>query len=122
MIVRELEDVFAETHDQGWDGFGAFPTHLDSLDLARRFIKVLHEYSIEPSVGAEPDGSLTLEWYRGRRRSLSISFSKHETIHFAILDGQYSDCGTEVFRGVIPETIRRHIERIAGPSAGLRTT
>ena len=41
----------------------------------------------KPSIGSEPDGQLTLEWYKSPRRSLSVSVDPDGLLHYA---GLYS--------------------------------
>ena len=112
MIGDELDEVFRETREVGWDGFGGFPTSEKSLALVKSFLAALGATAIIPSAGAEPDGSFTLEWYAGRGRSLSLSFSRAAVVHFAILDGNFRDCGTAAFNGTVPNCIMDHIQRI----------
>lgn len=112
MISDELDEVFLETRECGWDGFGAFPTNEKSLALAKAFLVALGPTTITPTAGAEPDGSFTLEWYAGRARSLSLSFSSVAVVHFAILDGDFRACGSVPFNGTVPSSITDHIRRI----------
>jgi hypothetical protein len=116
MINVELDEVFRETRERGWDGFGGFPTSQKSLALAKSFLLALGAAPITPTAGAEPDGSLTLEWYAGRGRSLTLSFSQSSVIHFAILDGEFRDCGSAAFQGIVPTRITEHIRRVCRPS------
>lgn len=112
MISNELDEVFHETRECGWDGFGAFPTNAKSLALAKSFLAALGNTEIIPIAGAVPDGSLTLEWYAGPGHSLTLSFSSTAVVHFAILDGNFRDCGSATFNGTIPIEIVDHIRRI----------
>lgn len=112
MNPSELAEVHAETSQSGWDGFNAFPTSRSSYELAGRFARLLDRCLIEPTAGALADGSMTLEWYAGPRRSLSVSFDGDAVLHFAILDGDFKDCGSETFANVIPQRIQQHIERL----------
>ncbi len=116
MISDELDEVFSETREFGWDGFGGFPTSEKSLTLVKSFLLAIGAMPITPTAGAQPDGSLTLEWYAGRGRSLTLSFSESSIVHFAILDGEFRDCGSVAFHGIVPTCITEHIRRICRPS------
>ncbi|MBI1902176.1 MAG: hypothetical protein HYS13_13835 [Planctomycetia bacterium] len=65
-----------------------------------------------PSIGAEPDGDLTLEWHCSPRRTLSVSVSPEGDLDYAGLFGPNRTYGTEVFYGEVPETILRLIRRV----------
>ena len=65
-----------------------------------------------PTVGAETDGHLTLEWYRSTNRVLSVSVSPEGLIYYAALLGTSKRSGTEPFRGEIPEDIMRITHRL----------
>jgi hypothetical protein len=65
-----------------------------------------------PSIGAEPDGVLTMEWHCSERRTLSVSVSSGEELHFAGLFGSNRVYGTETFPGQIPKPILDLVRRV----------
>ena len=72
---EDLGAVWDECRLPNWDGFGALPVSHDTLRSAYCFLESLPLDFPPPSIGAEPDGQLTLEWHRSARRTLSISVS-----------------------------------------------
>ena len=64
-----------------------------------------------PSVGAEPDGQITFEWYQSQRRILSVSVSQEGDLHYAALLGYSRRYGTEPFFGEIPADILKLVHR-----------
>ncbi len=83
-----------------------------TLQNARRFLDALpSEYPL-PSVGAEPDGQITFEWYRGTNRRLSVSVSPEAVLYWASLVDEENPRGTCPFDGEIPETILYWIRRV----------
>ena len=98
---NELHQVFQDCNQPNWDGYGAMPVSEDSHQLALKFLIALPLGMPIPSVGAEPDGQITLEWYRSARRTLSISISPQNELHFAALIGVSKRYGTEPFYGEI---------------------
>jgi hypothetical protein len=60
-----------------------------------------------PSISAQPDGQLTLEWYRTATRTLSLSIDPDGFIHYAGLFGAEEHFGTVAFLGGLPDRILR---------------
>lgn len=111
--VHELQAVVAECSDANWDGYNAYPVSADTYDLARQFLKALPLYSAPSSVGAEPDGHLTLEWYKTSRWLLSLSISPEGMLYYAALLGVSKQYGSEPFLGNVPPQIMNLISRVA---------
>jgi hypothetical protein len=65
-----------------------------------------------PSIGAEPDGHITVEWYRSPQRTLSVSVSPNRALHYAALLGKERICGTERFGARMPQALSDLIARI----------
>lgn len=108
---NELDRVFAECRQANWDGYGAAPISVRTFQSAHEFLKALPLGSPVPSVGAEPDGHITLEWHHSLRRTLSISVSPEGDLHYAALVGASKACGTEPFFGDVPREIVALIHR-----------
>ena len=67
---------------------------------------------VVPSVGAEPDGDITLEWYRATNWVLSVSVSADGILYYAALLGSEDPRGTCQFDGEVPDTILYWIGRV----------
>lgn len=111
-IREELAAVWEECRHADWDGVGALPVGQDTLLQAYRLLESLPLGCPAPSVGAEPDGHLTLEWHRGRLHTLSLSVSPEGELHYAALIGPNRVYGTEAFFGEMPDAIINLIRRI----------
>ena len=111
-VIDELSRVAEECRSANWDGYGAAAVAEDTFKQARSFLDALPVGTPAPSVGAEPDGQLTLEWYRSPRRLLSISVSSGGDLHYAALIGPAKAYGTEPFLGEAPQPIVHLIRRI----------
>ncbi|MDR5729829.1 MAG: hypothetical protein RB191_20645 [Terriglobia bacterium] len=107
-----LHYVYKECSHTDWDGYGAEPVSSDVFWLAYRFLSALPLGTPAPSIGAEPDGHITLEWYRSPRRTLSVSVSPDGKLHYAALIGPSRQYGTEPFYGTVPDTIIEPIARV----------
>ena len=111
-VFNELYSVTSKCLVGNWDGYGAAPVTADVYVLACQFLRALPLGIAAPSVGAEPDGHLTLEWYRSPRRLLSVSLSPEGDLHYAALLGPSKAYGTEAFFGDVPRTILDLIHRV----------
>ena len=112
-VRGELADVFIECMEPGWDGHNALPVTFETYQFAERFLLSLPLGIRRPSIGAEPDGQLTLEWYGGVRQSLSVSIDPSGFVHYAALVGPEREYGTKVFIESIPEVILGLIQRVS---------
>ncbi len=111
--VSELESVMTECSSANWDGYNAYPVAEDTCNLAHQFLKVLPSFSQPSSIGAEPDGHVTLEWYHSKRRLLSLSISPEGMLYYAGLFGTSKQYGSEPFLGNVPQQIMGLINRVA---------
>ena len=102
-VFDELCAVAEERSAPNWDGYGAEPVSEEAYRLAYRFLEALPLGTPAPTVGAESDGHVTLEWYRSPRWTLSVSVSPEGELHYsALLLGPSTAYGTEPFLGDVP--------------------
>lgn len=111
-VLEELTLTFEECRESNWDGYQAEPVSDETYQLAVQLLKALPLGTSTPAIGAEPDGHLTMEWYRSTHRTLSVSISPESEIHYAALVGTSKAYGTEPFFGDVPETVMNLINRI----------
>jgi hypothetical protein len=104
-VLYDLYRVYEECLKPDWDGYGSLPVSITTLHLVKQFIDALPLGTPQPSLGAEPDGHLTLEWHYSVRRTLSVSIGPEGEIHYAALLGAGKAYGTEVFYGEVPRKI-----------------
>ena len=81
-------------------------------DTAIRFVEALPLGFPQPSVSAEPDGHINLEWYRNPRRVISVSVAPSYLLHWAALIGSESPRGAVRFIDRVPESILHYIARV----------
>jgi hypothetical protein len=108
----ELVSVWDECKTANWDGYNALPVKEQTFYNTYFFIEALPLGFSLPSVGIEPDGYLTLEWYRHPRWTLSISISPEGILYYAALFGDSLEKGSEVFSGKVSRTILDLIQRV----------
>lgn len=111
-VLEDLIKVAEECRSANWDGYEAAPITNETFWQAYHFLSALPLGFPPPSVGAEPDGHLTFEWYRSSRRTLSISVSPEGDLHYAAFLGSSKAYGTEPFSGTIPKIILDLIHRV----------
>ena len=115
MIIEVFDDLYKRVEQcsaANWDGYGAMPVTRETFMQACNFMEALPLGTTAPSVGAEPDGNLTLEWYRSPRSTLSVSISPEGELHYAALLGHGKIYGTEPFWGEVPGIILDIIRKV----------
>jgi hypothetical protein len=111
---NELFAFWQECQFPDWDGYNALAVQEKTLVNAYRFIQSLPLGYPLPSVGAEPDGHLTLEWYNNPRWTLSVSISPEGILYYAALFGKSDERGSEYFWGDVPQVILKLIKEVKG--------
>lgn len=110
-VVDELRQLCQQFQVAGWDGHKALPVAAGSVEHAVQFVESLPATLTVPSVGAEPDGQVTLEWYRSPRHVLSVSVSAEGDLHYAALMGRNRHYGT-IAAGEAADSIVNLAERV----------
>jgi hypothetical protein len=110
-VVDELRQLCEQFQIAGWDGHNALPVAAGSIEHAVHFVESLPATITAPSVGAEPDGQVTLEWYRSPRCVISVSVSPEGDLHYAALMGRNRHYGT-IASGEAADSIVSLAERV----------
>lgn len=112
-VQSELANQLEECSVPGWDGYGAEAININAYRYAYLFVESLPSGFPMPSVGAEADGHLTLEWYRNPSWVISVSISSQGDLHYAALLGMsIRRNGTELFLGEVPAELIQLIRRV----------
>jgi len=109
---NELIELWDECKTPDWDGYDALPVLEKTFQNAWAVIQALPLTCPLPTLGAEPDGHITLEWYRHPRWIFSISVSPEGYLYYAALFGEDSTNGSEFFLGEISTRILNLIEQV----------
>ncbi len=110
----ELLDVWNECKEANWDGYDANPMSRQTRDQACRLLEMLSSTLPSPSFGAEPDGALTMEWYRKPGWVLSVSVDGTDALHYAALLGKEKSYGTCRIVEGFPRRIADLIREVSG--------
>lgn len=108
----ELFDLSEECKNSDWDGAGAIPVSLETYKAAYFFLASLPEGFPLPTLGVEPDGHITFEWYRSVTRTISVSIAPDGVLHYAALIGAAKHFGSEPFHGETPDVIAALIQTV----------
>jgi hypothetical protein len=111
-VFDELCSIAEECSSANWDGYEAEPVAQETYQWAYRFLEALPLGSPAPTIGAEPDGHITIEWYRAPQRTLSVSISPEGDLYYAALIGVSKAYGTEPFFGDVPAVILDLLGRV----------
>ena len=86
-VFWELEKTFSECGVDGWDGRKAKAITKEVLWNAKTFLESFPWGSESPEIGVEPDGAISLEWYRSPSRIVSISINPGGGVYYAAIIG-----------------------------------
>lgn len=109
-----LDQAFLDASYEDWDCHGAKQAHPLSYYHARRFIAALPTTLPVPEFGVDPDGELSIEWYRAPRRVFSASVGRNGRLTYAGLFGRSESHGTEYSLDEIPDSILANVGRLFG--------
>ena len=112
-LLNELDDLSDEASRAGWDGYGARPVNTEACDFAKTFIRALPTTAPLPELSADPDGEVSLDWFFGERRVLSVSVGPTGRCTFAWLFGKRSNRGTDWIEDEIPASIAFALRQLA---------
>jgi hypothetical protein len=110
--VDHLYKFYCESREPGWEASGASAVSFEAYSKAEKFIKALPTSFPIPEVAVDPDGEVSLEWYRGPDRVFSVSIGPGDSLSYAGLFGPNKAHGTERFTAAIPRVVLENIRRL----------
>jgi len=114
--VEVLFEAWADCSKENWDGESARAVPKDRLQSAIALVEDLPLAFPVPDSCGDRDGDFCLEWYRGPRRTLSVSIGAAGVLHWAALIGDDDPRGTCRFSpdagDGVPETLRTILGRV----------
>lgn len=81
--LNSLADLAREAAQPDWDGHGAAAIQMGSVQHARKLVRALPTNFPAPEVAADPDGEVSVEWYRSPNWVFSISVGQEGTLTYA---------------------------------------
>ena len=113
-ISRELEKIFEECSSDGWDGERAKPVSKEVLRNALIFFESLPPSVELPQIAAEPDGAVSLEWYRSPEKVVSVSVNPGGRLYYAAAIGARRRHGKESASSGVSEELLALIAEVVG--------
>lgn len=113
-IFQQLDEVFEECSSDGWDGERAKSISGEVLRCTKTFLKSFPLGVEAPEVGAEPDGAITLEWYKSLDRVISISINPGGWLYFAAIIGIKKRNGMDFALFEVSEDLLELISQVVG--------
>jgi hypothetical protein len=110
--LEELYDVWEECRTPDWDGYGALAVEQGTYRAAYALIESLPLGFLRPTIGAEPDGQLTLEWRKSPSRILSVSVDPDGFLHYASISGANKHYGTHAFFSSAPTELLQLVRKL----------
>lgn len=86
-LIQNLNEIYVECQFENWDGYNAKPISIVTRDIAYNFINSLPYGFVRPDIGAEPDGAITLEWYKNPDKVISLSINPDGKLYYASING-----------------------------------
>jgi hypothetical protein len=111
---QQLFEVFNNCSYEGWDGQRAKPIPAEVLEYAIKFLMSFPLGIEAPEVGAEPDGAITLEWYRSPNKVISISINPDGWMYYAALIGTSKRDGADFSLMGISDDLVKIISQVVG--------
>jgi len=114
-LVKAMWHTFLANSKAGWDGYGAAAASAGSHRTACKFIERLPQDVVDPEVGMDPDGEISLEWFGANHdHVLSISFGADERLSFAFRNGMERRKGITVLREQLPAELLTYLKSFGG--------
>src|SRR5438046_2126760 len=110
MPSADFKRLCEDCRHPDWDGFGANPIEQATFTAASALIDSLPLGFPRPSIGADPDGQITLEWHRSPRRTLSVSIDPDGFLHYAGLFGASKRYGTLTYFSTVPDELLQLVQ------------
>ena len=111
--LSDLEEVFIECLNVGWDGYDARPLSIAAFTDARNFIRLLPTNISAPEIVPEPAGGIGLEWISPNSGRFIISFDGSGTYAYAgIYNSGARVRGIELMSDSFPKELNNFIARL----------
>jgi len=109
-MIDALAQMLIECAEPNWDGYGAEPVTLDTVNRARKFVALLPPDIPAPGYAPDADGEVSCEWYK---EGSVLSVSAGERLAFAYLINGESGHGVLVISpiaiSILSGIVREHL-------------
>ncbi len=84
-VFKELIQLCEECAQENWDGYNGAAVSAETATWAETMLRNLPPDIEPPTLSAEPDGMICLEWYRSPQQIVSVSIGGEGTLYYAVL-------------------------------------
>ena len=110
---REVGNTYESSANPNWDESGANQVSHTVFTEALRFLRLLPGWVEMPEVGAEPEGSLSFEWYLKPGWTFVVAFVGTQAVEYAGTFGPAASThGAELFGSRIPGSVLENLRRL----------
>ena len=110
---RTLKETYDTHRQSNWDGYGALPITEEAYIEAKRFLQLLPDDVVLPSISADPRGAVSFEWYKGQDWVFTLVTKGTGVVVYAGLIGKDNrSFGTQRLSDSIPKIILQNIRRV----------
>ncbi len=111
-LYAELDQVYQDAQEEGWDGYKALPADISAYFLAREFLSLLSSKIPNPEISIDSDGDVSFEWYITPTKHLILNIGGNKFIDYVGIVGNNCQKGREQFVQDIPEIINGLFKRV----------
>jgi len=86
---QQLQTVTETCANLNWDGYGALPVNVGSLNHARTFLQMIEPSESAPEISVDPDGEVSVSWYGDSGNVFSVSVGEAGRLACAYLSTTY---------------------------------
>ncbi|HOF33645.1 MAG TPA: hypothetical protein PKU84_13485 [Spirochaetota bacterium] len=112
IILTRVVELTSIASVRGWDGYDGLPVTYGTHYYARRFMFRLPEHLPLPELSADPDGAISMEWYRMPDWIFSISIDDTGKLDYSGIFADKKVSGSSFFVEEIDSDIIDYIGRI----------
>ena len=111
--ISQLHELAKECSYLNWDGEGSLPLNPQAVSITENLIRALPEGVALPEFAPEPDGSVSLDWIRSRKRLLSMSIGVRNRLAYAWRNGTDTGYAVDYFdERTIPSGVLSRINAV----------
>lgn len=111
-LLNELIDIYEESLEADWDGYGSGPIDETALVNAANVIKALPRYVPAPELAPTSFGEIDFDWRFGHMKTLNISITDTSELIYAYMIGAEKGHGSVPFDGTFPKALVDFFRRI----------
>jgi hypothetical protein len=82
-LLKQVDQLGEECSQPNWNGYTSDPINKETICNVKNVIRSIDLSYPLPTLGVEPDGYITLEWYKNTHNLLSLSIGSDIYMYYA---------------------------------------